>query len=62
MLEKNMMKLRYCNTKDQIVDIFTKYITKSMFLMLRDLIISPLTIKENYVTNKLCQDPKFDLN
>ena len=42
------MKLRYYPIEDQVIDIFTKSMAKSQFLLLRDMIVGPLISKGEY--------------
>ena len=48
LVEKGLIKLRYCPTQEQVADIFTKSVAKSQFVLLRDWIVSPLTSKGEY--------------
>ena len=45
MVEKKIVELRHVNTLDNVADIFTKAIIKAQFLKLRNILVSPLSIK-----------------
>ena len=45
MVEKKIVELRHISTLDNVVDIFTKAIVKAQFLKLRNILVSPLSIK-----------------
>ena len=49
MVEKKVVELHYCNTKDNLVDLFTKDVATRQFVMLRDYLVNPLTFKGEYV-------------
>lgn len=48
-VEKKIFKLHYCNTKENLVELFTKGIATYHFVNLRDYLVSPLTFKGEYV-------------
>lgn len=41
--------MKYLSAQDQFVDVFTKGITKTQFLKLRDNLVSPLSMKRENV-------------
>lgn len=51
MAEKDIIKLRYCNALDNIIDIITKGVVKTQLLNLRRMLVSSLNIKGNNVGN-----------
>jgi hypothetical protein len=51
LVQKKEVELMYIKTQEQLADIFTKGVAKVQFLKLRDQIVSPLSIKGEYVGN-----------
>lgn len=48
LVEKAIVKLRYCPIQYQVVYIFIKLVEKYQFMLLRDMIIGPLISKGEY--------------
>jgi len=46
-VEKNMIKLEYCRSKDQIADIFTKSLKIDAFIKLRDMLDMKVVPNQN---------------
>jgi len=49
MVDNDIIKLRYCNTLDNIIDIFIKGVVKNIFLNIRSLLVIPLNINRENV-------------
>ena len=62
MVEKDQVELHYCNTKINLVDIFTKGVVKAQYVMLRDSMVSPLCIKGENVDNLVSNSNQLGLS